>query len=148
MDAILRALYDVISGPAGPRNWQRFYSLFAPGARLIPTRRPPNAPPQLAVRTPAEFAAAAGPAFEHQPFYEREIGRTVETFGAVTQVMSAYASTRSPNDPAPFARGINGIQLFYDGTRWYVVTIYWDTERPGVPIPPRYLHPDSATRAP
>ena len=35
-DAILAACYDVISGPAGPRDWDRFNSLFAPGARLIP----------------------------------------------------------------------------------------------------------------
>src|SRR5271154_7616598 len=38
-DAILAATYDVISGPAGqPRDWDRFRSLFLPGARLIPAR--------------------------------------------------------------------------------------------------------------
>ncbi len=37
MDAIVAAVYDVISGPAGKRDWDRFRSLFIPGARLIPT---------------------------------------------------------------------------------------------------------------
>src|SRR5260370_42583723 len=39
IDSIVAALYDVISGPPGARNWDRFRSLFIPGARLIPTGR-------------------------------------------------------------------------------------------------------------
>src|SRR5713226_4017195 len=37
MDSTIAALYDVISGPAGKRDWDRFRSLFISGARLIPT---------------------------------------------------------------------------------------------------------------
>src|SRR5690242_911508 len=38
MDSTIASLYDVISGPAGKkRDWNRFRSLFIPGARLIPT---------------------------------------------------------------------------------------------------------------
>ena len=37
-DAILAAVYEVISGPAGQaRDWDRFRSLYLPGARLVPT---------------------------------------------------------------------------------------------------------------
>ena len=43
MDSIIAAVYDVISGPAkSQRNWDRFRSLFVPGARLIPTGRRPT----------------------------------------------------------------------------------------------------------
>jgi hypothetical protein len=35
-EAIVAALYDVISGPAGTRDWDRFRSLFTPEGRLIP----------------------------------------------------------------------------------------------------------------
>ena len=35
-DAIIKAMYDTISGPAGKRNWYRERSLFLDGARLIP----------------------------------------------------------------------------------------------------------------
>ena len=39
VDAILASLYDVISGPAGAkRDWNRFRSLMAPNARLMPAR--------------------------------------------------------------------------------------------------------------
>ncbi|HZH06175.1 MAG TPA: hypothetical protein VEY69_05825, partial [Lautropia sp.] len=39
VESIVAALYDVISGDAGvKRDWNRFRSLFYPGARMIPTR--------------------------------------------------------------------------------------------------------------
>ena len=140
VDAIITALYDVISGPAGQaRDWNRFRSLFAPGARLIPTMHPPNASPRVVAWTPDEYAQRAAGNLTRNGFFEREIGRTTEQFGAVTHLFSAYESKRTSSDPKPFARGINSIQLFNDGTRWYVVTIYWDGERPDNPIPDKYL---------
>jgi hypothetical protein len=140
-EAIVKAAYDVISGPAGtPRNWQRFYSLFTPGARLIPTSRGQDGVPHLAPVTPQEFVRQATEYFATKPFYEGEIGRSADTFGAITQVFSAYASRHAPDDPAPFERGINSFQLFNDGTRYYIVTIYWDDETSGHTIPSRYLN--------
>jgi hypothetical protein len=137
---ILRAAYDVISGPAGQRDWQRFNTLFAPDARLIQTQRDTSSPTaHLMSMTPDDFAKRAGDYFSAHSFYEREIGRTVNTFGAVTQVFDAYASRHEANDAKPFARGINSFQLFNDGKRWYIVTIYWDDERSGNTIPGRYL---------
>jgi hypothetical protein len=144
MDAIMHAIYDVISGPAGQRDWRRFYSLFAPGARLIPTGRGADSVPRITAMTPQAYAERAGAYFSKNGFYEHEIGRTVETYGAITQLFSAYASRHEANDPKPFARGINSFQLFNDGKRWYVVTIYWDAERPGNPIPEKYLDRDAA----
>jgi hypothetical protein len=141
IDAILHAAYDVISGPAGqPRDWNRFYSLFVPDARLIPTRRDSSGVAHLHAVTPREFAHQATDYFAKKPFYESEIGREVNTFGAVTQAFSAYASRTAPGDAKPFARGINSFQLFNDGKRWYIVTIYWDDEKSGQTIPDRYLH--------
>jgi hypothetical protein len=142
IDAIIAALYDVISGPAGQaRDWPRFHSLFVPGARLIPTFVRENQV-RHRVMTPAEYAASSGPVLEERGFFEREIGRTTERFGNIAHVFSAYDSKRTPDDAEPFARGINSIQLFHDGTRWWVVSIFWDSERAGNPIPPTYLGRD------
>lgn len=140
IDAILAALYDVISGPAGQRrDWDRFRSLFVPGARLIPTGAPAGQPARALVWSPEEYIQRAGASLERDGFFEREIGRVTETFGYVTHVFSAYDSRRTASDATPFARGINSIQLLNDGTRWWVVSIYWDSERAGNPIPERYL---------
>jgi hypothetical protein len=138
IDAIIKACYDVISGPAGPRDWDRFISLFAPDARLIPTRHDSTG---IHIRTlsPQEYATRAGANFTKNAFFEKSIGNQVDQYGAIAQVFSAYASRRSPDDPKPFARGINSFQLFNDGHRWYIVTIYWDSEQSGETIPDRYL---------
>ena len=141
MDAIMHAYYDVISGPAGNRDWNRFYSLFLPGGRLIQTNRAaPDSAPRTAVMSPQEFAQKLGPYFANNAFYEKEISsHSVDTFGAITQLFSTYAVMDAADDAKPKSRGIYSAQLFNDGKRWYVVTIYWDDEHPGNAIPARYL---------
>jgi len=139
-DAIIAALYDVISGPAGQeRDWNRFRSLFAPGARLIPTRPQPDGGATARVLTPDDYANAAGAGLTKNCFFEREIHRTTDTYGNVMHVFSSYESRRTAADPQPFARGINSIQLLKDGNRWWVMTVFWDSEREGNRIPDKYL---------
>lgn len=142
VDAILAALYDVISGPAGqPRDWDRFRSLFVPGARLIPTGRRADGSHAMRVLTPEDYINTSGPLLERNGFFEREIGRTVEEFGGIVHAFSAYDSRRTSNDAEPFARGINSIQLVHDGARWWIVTVFWASEGPNQPLPERYLRP-------
>lgn len=143
VDAIIAALYEVISGPAGEkRDWDRFHSLFIDGARLIPTGRTQQGEVRHRVWTPAEYVEMAGRTLEERGFFEREIGRTMQRFGNVAHVFSAYDSKNTLADPEPFARGINSIQLLHDGTRWWVVSIFWDSERADNPIPAQYLSRD------
>jgi hypothetical protein len=139
-DAILAATYDVISGPKGKaRDWDRFRSLFLPGARLIPTSRNEagggfSAHPS----TPEEYAARATPFFEKEGFFEKESARRMERYGNIVQAFSTYES-RHDAAGEPFARGINSFQLFFDGTRWWVVTIFWQAETADTPIPKEFL---------
>jgi hypothetical protein len=86
-----------------------------------------------------EFVRDAGQVFAKDPFYEKAIVNRVESFGDVSQVFSSYESRRSPADK-PFERGINSIQLLNDGKRWWVLSILWDTERKGNPLPVRFSH--------
>lgn len=140
LNGIIAALYDVISGPAGqPRNWDRFRALFAPGARLIPTVYRADSVPSLRVWDPDQYIATVGPRLESGGFFEREIARRTERYGGVVQVFSTYESRRAAADPTPFTRGINSIQAFFDGKRWWIVTIFWEGERAGNPIPARFL---------
>ncbi len=139
MDAILAALYDVISGPAGqPRDWDRFRSLFAPGARLIPTGRTPEGENRITATDPDGYISRSSKALS-QGFFEKEIARKVDRFGQIAHVFSTYEARRQANDDKLLARGINSIQLFDDGTRWWIVSVYWQAERPDAPIPPEYL---------
>jgi len=141
LDSIMKAVYDVISGDAGKtRDWDRFRSLFYDGARLIPTGKDAQSGAVTAhVLAPDDYVKRVEPFFAKQGFYERETARRVETYGAVTHVFSTYESRHSLADKTPFARGINSFQLFNDGKRWWVMTIYWQAETPELPIPPQYL---------
>lgn len=139
VDAIVAALYDVISGPAGQaRDWNRFRSLFVPGARLMPASpRPDGAAP--VPLTPDEYVQRASARFIEAGFFEREVARRVERFGTIAHVFSTYESRRRSEDAAPMTRGINSIQLVEHAGRWWIVTVLWDQERPDTPLPARYL---------
>lgn len=140
MENILAALYDVISGPAGQRrDWDRMRNLFVPGAHLIPAVYRADSAPTLRSWDVEQYITLIGPRLESSGFFEREIARRFERYGGVVHVFSTYESRRAASDPTPFARGINSIQLWFDGTRWWIVTIYWESERPTNPIPPVYL---------
>lgn len=144
VDAILAALYDVISGPAGQRrNWDRMRSLFVPGARLIPTGRRPDGSRSIQVWTVDQYIERVGPRLEESGFFERELARRTERYGNIVHAFSTYDSKRLASDPQPFARGINSIQLWNDGQRWWVVTIFWEGERPDNPIPARYMQTET-----
>jgi hypothetical protein len=142
-DAILAATYDVISGPAGQqRDWDRFRSLFVPGARLIPVvARKTGGGFDTRIITPDEYAKFADTYFQKNGFAEREIAQKAERYGNIMQIFSTYESRHDAKDAQPFARGINSFQLFYDGTRWWVVTIYWLEETPENPLPKEFLPP-------
>lgn len=163
IDAIITAAYGGISGPAGKkRDWDRERSLYYPGARLIPTAVPAGggklAPQILDIEG---FIARVEPFFKETGFYEKEIARRTEQFGNIAHVWSVYECYRachaeapgSPksgeggsakaghneDNPEPFMRGINSIQLFNDGKRWWIVNIYWQQESEDNRIPDMYL---------
>jgi hypothetical protein len=140
IESIVNAAYDSISGPAGKkRDWNRVRSLFMPGARLIPTGKNAEGKTAAQVLDVDGYFARANDYLEKNGFFEKEIARRTEQFGHIAHVFSTYESRHKADDPKPFARGINSIQLMYDGKRWWIVTIYWQQESADDPIPEKYL---------
>lgn len=144
VDAIIAALYDVISGPAGEkRDWDRMRSLFIPEGRLMPTgRNQQNGKTGYRIWTVDEYITTAGAGLEKGGFFEQEISREQEEFGTLVHLFSTYESRRKADDAKPFARGINSIQLMHDGDRWWIVSVFWLGETPDNKIPEAYL-PDN-----
>ena len=139
IDGVIRALYEVLSGPAGPRDWERERTLFAPGARLMPTRPGQDGgPPTIDVFDIDGYIASRSPYFAANDFYEVEVSRRVDRFGNMAHVWSTYESRRVLDEP-PFMRGINSIQLVNDGKRWWVVSIFWEAESTRLKLPEKYL---------
>jgi len=140
LDSTLSTLYSVISGEKGEeRDWELFNYLFHPDAKLIPTRKNQEGLYKARYMTPEDYINGSGKWLVENGFFEKEINRSVNTFGNITQVFSTYESFRSEADETPFMRGINSIQLLHDGQRWWIINIYWMQESEENPIPKEYL---------
>jgi len=143
LDSTLETLYAVISGEKGEaRNWELFKYLFKPNAMLIPTGKNKEGKYDLRYMSPDDYIKSSGNWLVENGFFEKEIDRKVDSFGNITQVFSTYESFRSEKDEIPFMRGINSIQLLFDGERWWVINIYWAQESEENPIPQKYLPKD------
>lgn len=141
VDAIIAALYNVISGPAGqPRDWNRMRSLFLPEGKLVATGQRPNGELVKRVMTVQDYITNSGPVLEKNGFFEKELSRKQQVYGHIAHCFSTYESKRALSDPQPFMRGINSIQLYYDGKRWWILSVFWQSETKELPIPEEYLN--------
>ena len=139
IDSTIETLYASISGEAGEaRDWDRFKNLFIPEGKLMPTGLTPDGNAVYRAWSPDQYVELAGASLERDGFFEIELHRETEQFRNVTHVFSTYASMRTAGGEV-FARGINSIQLFYDNSRWWIVSVYWAGEHPEYPIPEKYL---------
>lgn len=138
IDAIITASYDVISGPAGPRDWDRERSLFHPDSRHIPTSPNPSGGSTPHVQHVEDFIERSSQFFDSNGFYEYEIARETQRFGDIAHVFSTYAWSREKDGPVG-GRGINSFQLVYDGTRWWILSVFWSQESETNPIPAEFL---------
>ncbi|MDT9600762.1 hypothetical protein [Sphingosinicella rhizophila] len=139
--AVTLALYDVISGDPGvKRDWNRFRSLFHPSALMIPTgKNAETGKIGARIMTPEDYVNLSGPNLEKNGFHEREVAYREDRYGNTAHIFTTYAARRTLSDPEPFMRGINSIQFFNDGKRWWVLSITWSAETPETPIPQEYM---------
>ena len=145
IDAIIKAYYEVVSGPAGESaDRARDEYLHHPSALIgIPTRGD-DGQPTIRMITLSQYHDDFGGA-RQQPFYEWEINRETQRFGNVAHVWSTYASSGEP-DGEVFGRGINSIQLYHDGSRWWITSWIFDQERAGNEIPAEFLPDETPHR--
>ena len=145
IDAIIAALYDVISGPSGQeRDWNRLRSLFVPTARMMPVGVRPDGSAVMRLLQVNDYVASSGPVLLEKGFRERELARRTEQFGEIAHVFSTYEGTIEGEDQP--MRGINSIQLMHDGKRWWIVSLMWEAENPKLSLPKQYLPPTGAAR--
>jgi hypothetical protein len=137
LDGLIRAFYEVVSGPAGERvDLARDRTLHRAGARVgFPQGTPEG--DRLVMMDLEEYHRRFD-APRSAAFYEVELHRIVERFGTIAHVWSSYAYSDWPGGPVA-QRGINSIQCHFDGARWWILGWIYDKERDGNPIPPAYL---------
>jgi hypothetical protein len=122
VEGIVTALYESISGPAGPRGWNRLRSLFVPAGRMLPARKREDGGATLECLDLESYIASRSPYLDENPLYEIEVDRRVDRFGDIAQVWSTYDGYHTL-EQAPWFRGANSLQLFHDGSRWWIVSV-------------------------
>jgi hypothetical protein len=137
VDRIIAVLYDVISGdPGTPRDWDRFKNLFVQDARLIPTLKDEEGKTTYRIMSPGDYVQLFSSRIS-TGFFERELHRITEEYGAIVHVFSTYETKEKKNGPVT-NRGINSIQLIKTGERYYIMNIMWSAESHGYPLLEKY----------
>jgi hypothetical protein len=148
LDGMMKAYYEVISGPAGqPRQWSRDRTLYIPDIRFVSMSVGKDGKPVAHTMTHQQFVDASDKGLKRDGFYETEIHRNTERFGNIVHIASTYESRVKADSPV-IARGINSIEAFWDGKRWWIASAIWDEERPGNPIPSQNLPEKSGAASP
>ena len=138
IDGMIRAYYEVVSGPAGaPRDWARDRTLYIPNVRFVNVDTDADGKTLPRIMSHAEFAEGAKE-LVRRGFFEKEIHRLTRRFGPIAHVWSTYESRQTETGPL-IGRGINSIELFWDGKRWWIAGAIWTDETKANPIPKESL---------
>ena len=135
--AAVTAMYAMVSGPAGPRDWSRQFEVFHEDARQMRTGVDGQGAPSIRIMDPQSYAKDTAPFFAETPFFEIEVARRIDVLGNMAHVWSLYEAYAEPGQSTPERRGINSIQLYNDGQKgWRIISMIWDNERAGVAAEP------------
>lgn len=109
------AVHNVLSGPAGRRDWRQFEALFTPDARIVIAGTEPM--------TTKQFVERFTPKFNEAGWFERPVATRVERYGDIAQVWSTFEGREASNQERPSRRGVVGVQLVRTGDAWKVQSI-------------------------
>ncbi len=139
LNGIIKAYYDIVTVKKGGKVFYERDSLIHwPNVNIGAVSISKSGKPVMHYISLKEYHRLSDPSLEKDGFDEREISRKVEKFGSIYHVWSTYESRNEPNGPI-IDRGINSIELFYDGTRFWVMGWIYDSESKNNPIPAEYL---------
>jgi hypothetical protein len=137
IDGIVAAFYEVVSGPVGePRDWGRDATLYLEPMSFTLAAVDSAGNPVARTISKQQFVDQSDAFLVETGFTEREIHRETRRFGNIAHVWTTYEWTTADGGTG---RGINGIDLFHDGTRWWITHATWDSEREDNPIPAEFL---------
>jgi hypothetical protein len=140
LSATLKAMYAAISfSEGGEPDWNGMNATFHRSARL--TRITPEGVDYFDLESFQAMAMEMLDRGVYTCFFEAEIVRTVQVFGALAHVLSAYETKRSMKAASYLARGVNSIQLLRHGLTWQVHSLLWDEETAGTPLDLASLFP-------
>ena len=126
LDGIIKAYYDVVTIKKGEKiSYERDSLLHVPGVRVASAGLDANGKPFLTYAGLKEFHRQSDAYMEKTGFYEKETKRTVQNIRNIYHVWSSYES-RTEEGGRVIAQGVNSIELYYDGKRFWILGWFYD----------------------
>jgi hypothetical protein len=139
LDGIIKAYYDVVTVKKGERvSYERDSLLHVANAAVGVAQKDKDGKVMVRLLTLKQFHQNSDAYLKKDGYYEKEISRKVENFGAIYHVWSTYESRNVADGPI-IERGINSIELYFDATRFWILSWVFDNESKEQPIPKKYL---------
>jgi hypothetical protein len=138
IDAIGKAYYEIVSGPIGQeRNFDRLRNLFHPEAKLTYSYWSVEENAFQLMPMDIEGYIVKLDYLDKKGFYEEELYVSTESYGSITQSISTYKFWME--DETAEGRGLTSYQYFHDGTRYWILSMFWQMESDEYPIPEEFL---------
>lgn len=126
LDGIIKAYYDVVSVKKGEKvSYERDSLLHIAGVRVASAGVDAKGAPVIQYTSLKEYHRQSDAYMEKNGFYERETTRKVENIRNIYHVWSSYESKYTPEGRV-IAQGVNSIELYYDGTRFWILGWFYD----------------------
>ena len=140
IDGMVRAYYEVVSGPAEKkREWGRDRTLYIPDIRFLIFREDKDGRTSIRTLTHQEFVDESEAAMAGKAFYEHEVHRIAHRAGDVVHVLSTAEQKYSPDGPVE-GRSIDSLEMYWDGSRWWITNAnIWEVETKAHPLPAEFL---------
>lgn len=139
-ESVVRAMYQSVSCLPAP-DWDRFRSLFFPGARLLNVFRRDESGGSLARAISIDdYVARASVTAERDKLVQRELAHRTLQYGDLVVLWSSYEARRNPAGQAPLIlRGIHAFQLVRSEGRWWIADVSWENDLDAGPVPDEFL---------
>ena len=132
------AYYEIVSGPIGQaRDFDRLRNLFHPEAKLIYSYWSEEEQVNKLMHMDIEGYIEKLDYLDQRGFYEKELYVSTESYGSITQSVSTYKFWME--DKTAEGRGLTSYQYFWDGNRYWILSMFWMMESEKYPLPKSYL---------
>ena len=139
-ESLAKALYGMVSfGPGPEPDWKMFRQVFLTDALLVvaPSRTQPMRPMDTDgfIQDWRDFFRSAQLA--EKGFSEAIAAMEVTEFGGIAHAFGIFEPRVGGSEPTRTVRGLDSIEMAWDGTRWWIASTTTDFEGPGKTIPDR-----------
>lgn len=120
------AIYEIVSGPAGERDWDRLRKICHPDARFCSMRPSEQGGKVPNVNSTEKFIEGSSRFAQENAFYEKEVSQKIDHYGTIAHVFSNYEAEFG----GMVVRGTNSIQFIQQNGQWLILSVTWDSAKP------------------